>query len=227
MNLTLDFCGERLEVPSPDGIVIGRDADFVVDDNPFLHRRVLALSFRSGVWLISNVGDQLAATVSDGDGRMEAFLGPGGALPIIFRETIVRFTAGPTSYELRLEHDSPTFTAAPSSLTPSETGATTIGRVALTPDQRLLILALAESALDSGGGSAAILPSSSQAADRLGWTTTKFNRKLDNVCAKLTGLGVRGLHGDVANLASNRRARLVEYALAVRLVTRDDLVVLD
>jgi hypothetical protein len=31
------------------------------------------------------------------------------------------------------------------------------------------------------------------------------------------------LHGEPGRLASNRRARLVEYSLAVRLVTRDDL----
>ncbi len=71
-----------------------------------------------------------------------------------------------------------------------------------------------------------VLPTSSQAAKRLGWTTTKFNRKLDNVCDKLSKLGVRGLQGDLGALASNRRARLVEYALAVRLVTRHDLELL-
>ena len=64
------------------------------------------------------------------------------------------------------------------------------------------------------------MPSSSEAATRLGWTTTKFNRKLDNVCQKLAAQGVRGLHGEPGRLASNRRARLVEYAIAVRLITR-------
>jgi hypothetical protein len=71
------------------------------------------------------------------------------------------------------------------------------------------------------------MPSSGEAAQRLGWTTTKFNRKLDNVCQKLSAQGVRGLHGEPGRLASNRRARLVEYALAVRLVTRDDLALID
>jgi hypothetical protein len=107
------------------------------------------------------------------------------------------------------------------------TGATTVGRVALTRDQRLLILALAEPALRGDGRSATALPSSPQAAKRLGWTTTKFTRKLDNVCHKLAATGVRGLHGGPGVLASNRRARLVEYALAVRLVARRDLAELD
>jgi len=38
---------------------------------------------------------------------------------------------------------------------------------------------------------------------------------------------VSGLHGAPGQLASNRRARLVEYAMAVRMITRDDLALLD
>src|SRR5690606_16004299 len=106
-------------------------------------------------------------------------------------------------------------------------GDTTMGEITLTPDQLRLVLVLAEPALEGAGRSAAMLPSSSQAARRLGWTTRKFNRKLDHVCHKLAATGVRGLRGDLGQLASNRRARLVEYALGTRLVTRDDLVLLD
>jgi hypothetical protein len=97
----------------------------------------------------------------------------------------------------------------------------------MTPDQLRLVLALAEPALRGGGRAGSTLPSSGDAARRLGWTTTKFNRKLDNVCQKLAAQGVRGLHGDPGRLASNRRARLVEYALAVRLVTGDDLELIE
>jgi hypothetical protein len=107
-----------------------------------------------------------------------------------------------------------------------ELGETTTGRVAFTPDQKLLILALAEDILRRGRGQGAVPPSRA-AAERLGWTMTRFNRKLDNVCEKLTRLGVRGLHGSVDRTASTRRARLVEYALASQLVTRHDLVLLD
>jgi hypothetical protein len=38
---------------------------------------------------------------------------------------------------------------------------------------------------------------------------------------------VRGLHGGPDRLAVNRRARLVEYALASRMVEKPDLVLLD
>ena len=65
------------------------------------------------------------------------------------------------------------------------------------------------------------------AAERLGWTMSRFNRKLDNVCDKLDRLGVRGLRGGPGKLASNRRARLVEHAVFSRLVTSEDLPLLD
>ncbi len=228
MGLRLEFAGETIEVTAGAPFVVGREGDLVVDENRFLHRQFLTLSDRSGVWVLANVGDQLAATVSDSEGRLEAFLGPGAVLPIVFEVTTVRFTAGPTTYEFTLHNDAPAFAASPvltanDDRDTSSKANTTIGRVLLTHDQRLLILALAESGLRSAGSQSAVLPTSAQAAKRLGWTTTKFNRKLDNVCDKLSKLGVRGLQGDIGSLASNRRARLVEYALAVRLVTRDDL----
>ena len=222
---TIDFCGETAEIDH-EPFTIGRDADFVIeDDNRFLHRQFLSLSSQQEVWLLANVGGQLTATVSDAEGRLEAFLAPGAVLPLVFDETLVRFTAGPTTYEFTIRLPDPAFVASP--VDENEAGDTTIGRVSMTPDQMRLVLALAEPALRGTGRAGSAMPSSGEAAARLGWTTTKFNRKLDNVCQKLAAQGVRGLHGEPGRLASNRRARLVEYALAVRLVTRDDLDLLD
>jgi hypothetical protein len=77
-----------------------------------------------------------------------------------------------------------------------------------------------------GTGMSAI-PSSAEAAARLGWTTTRFNRKLDNVCDKFDRIGVPGMRGGARGSAINRRARLVEHVIASRLVDRADLVLLD
>ena len=218
------FCGEVAPV-THEPFTIGRDADLVIeDDNRFLHRRFLSLSTSQGVWLLANVGTQLTATVSDPEGRLEAFLSPGAVLPLVFGETLVRFTAGPTSYEFSVVLPDPAFVAG--QIDENDSGDTTVGRTVMTPDQLRLILALAEPALLGRARRGTALPSSADAAHRLGWTTTKFNRKLDNVCQKLAAQGVRGLHGEPGRLASNRRARLVEYALAVRLVTRDDLALI-
>jgi hypothetical protein len=225
MNPCIDFCGETAPIDRQP-FTIGRDADLVLDDdNRHLHRHFLSVSQQQGIWLLANVGGQLTATVSDAAGRLEAFLAPGAVLPLVFEHTVVRFTAGPTTYEFSIVMPDPAFAAAPSE--PSEQGDTTVGRVAMTPDQLRLIVAIAEPALRGDGRAATTLPSNQQVATRLGWRLTRVNRKLDNVCQKLAAQGIRGLHGAPGQLASNRRARLVEYALAVRMVGRDDLALLD
>ncbi|MGH9272391.1 MAG: hypothetical protein ACRDZ2_14075 [Ilumatobacteraceae bacterium] len=221
---TIEFAGSRHCVDR-EPFSIGREGDLVIDENPFLHRRFLTMSRHGGVWTLRNVGDRLTATVSDGDGRLEAFLAPGAVLPIISGCLNVRFTAGPTTYELTIWSSDPEPATGAGDVWLF--GETTVGRVNMTPDQRRLIVALAEPALRGESRAVSALPSSSEAARRLGWTTTKFTRKLDNVCQKLSAAGVRGLHGDPGRLASNRRSRLVEYALAVRLVTAQDLPSLD
>lgn len=224
-TVVVDFCGEKFEVKSGESLTIGREADVTIDDNPFLHRVFLLIDDRDGIWFIHNVGSQLGATVADATGRMEAFLSPGAALPLVFGDTSVVFTAGPTTYDLQIQAQHSLYT--PPVIESVDVGEATAGQVPLTVEQRLLILALAEPRLKRGSGGATTLPSSPQAAKRLGWSSTKFNRKLDNVCDKLAKAGVRGLQGDVASYASNRRSRLVEYAVATRLVSVSDLRYLD
>ncbi|HZB40565.1 MAG TPA: hypothetical protein VE487_06355 [Ilumatobacter sp.] len=225
MTPHIDFCGETAPIEHQP-FTIGRDADLVLDEsNRHLHRHFLSISQQHGIWLLTNVGTQLTATVSDGGGRLEAFLAPGAVLPLVFELTVVRFTAGPTTYEFTVGLPDPAFIAARSDSL--EGGDTTVGRVEMTPDQLRLIVAIAEPALRGDGRAATALPSNQQVARRLGWRLTRVNRKLDNVCQKLAAQGIRGLHGAPGQLASNRRARLVEYALAVRMVSRDDLALLD
>lgn len=225
MAVHIDFCGEVHPVPDDEPLLVGRDGALTIDDNPYLHRRFLEVSRRAGITWLANVGSRLSATVADGDGLMNAWLAPGAQLPVVFPRALVWFTAGPTTYEFEIVQDDPAF--VPTAPEPSVSGATTIGRVAFTTDQRLLIVALAEDVLRRGNRGSGTVPSSADAAARLGWTITKFTRKLDNVCDKLTRTGVRGLYGDASKIASGRRARLVEYAVAARLVSRDDLALLE
>jgi hypothetical protein len=225
MAATVDFCGERYRVSEEEPVVIGREADLAIDDNPYLHRRFLEVSSRGDLVWLTNLGTQLSATVADEAGLMQAWLAPGARLPLIFEKTIVWFTAGPTTYEFEVTLDETSF--HPVIAEPAEAGSTTVGRMSFTPDQKLLIVALAEQVLRRGNRGAGTIPTSADAAKRLGWTITKFNRKLDNVCQKLSRAGVRGLHGDAEKLATSRRARLVEYALAAQLVTAADLPLLD
>lgn len=220
-TLHVEFCDEWTEVDPSRPFILGREGDIVIDENPYLHRNFLELTF-DRLWWLHNIGSSLTATVSDDAGAMQAWLAPDASLPLVFTVTEIRFTAGPSNYMLGL-HLSEAPLAVPSTLV-RVGGTSTLQPVALTDNQRLCVLALSAPTLNRNRSAITDLPSNADAARELGWTITKFNRQLDAVCAKLERAGVQGLHGDYGQLASNRRARLVEYALAVRLVTPDDLV---
>ncbi|MGK3952155.1 hypothetical protein ACLKM7_07490 [Microbacterium sp. I2] len=225
-ELTVEFAGEEFPVAPGTVFSVGREGDLAIDDNLFLHRNFLTIQHVEGLWLLSNVGSRLTATVTDSGGRVQAWLAPGARLPLVFASTSVIFSAGPTTYELTIHAAEPAFRETQPEAEDDD-GLSTIGDVPLTHSQRLMILALAEPVLKREGTGMSELPTSSQAAERLGWTLTRFNRKLDNVCDKLDRIGVPGLRGGVRSYATNRRVRLVEHALAARLVTRDDLPLLD
>jgi hypothetical protein len=172
---------------------------------------------------------QLSATIGDEHNHFVAHIAPGGVLPLVFDRTYVRFGAGPTTYEVQLVLPDPPFSALDRDepVQDDELEATTRSLARLTPDQRVVVLALAEHAMRRTGSGPSLLPTSAEAARRVGWPERKFNKKLDQVCQKLARAGVRGLHGGPGDLAANRRARLVEYCLASGVVTEADLPELD
>ena len=230
MSVTVEFCGEEFQASEDVPLTIGRVADVEIDDNPYLHRVFLQVHREHDLWWLTNVGSNLTATVGDRQGLFQAWLSPGARIPLALEAFTVWFTAGPTTYDFDITVDDATFTSIVTEpeLEPEDSpGETTVGRVSMTPDQKLLVVALCESFLRTTYAGAGQIPSSAQAAARLGWTTTKFNRKLDNVCQKLADAGTRGLHGGPGKLASNRKSRLVEHALSTRMVTEADLALLD
>lgn len=223
--LHVEFAGELIPVDPSREFTIGRDGDLVVDDNRYLHRRFLTIRADRAMWWLENSGTRLAATLTDSTGRVHASLAPGARLPIVFDRLHVLFSAGSTTYDLELISDGG-YAVAPSRPA-AEIGDATVGDVPLSPAQRLLVVALAENVLrrtETGRGE---VPGSAEAAARLGWTLAAFTRRLDTVCAKLEREGVTGLRGGRGRLATNRRLRLVEHAVATRLVTREDLAMLD
>lgn len=224
-SLAIDFCGEWYEPLDDEIFHIGREGDLAVDDNPYLHRRFLTVSLAQDIWWLSNVGTRTSATVADVSGGMQAWVAPGSRIPLVFRQTRVVFTAGPTTYEFDVHLKTPAFRQEP--IEEEVDGETTIGPVVFTESQKAIIVALAEPMLRRDGTGYSSLPSSADAAKRLGWSLTRFNRKLDNVCDKLDRVGVAGLRGAGGNLATNRRTRLVEHAVTSQLVTAADLSLLD
>ena len=204
--------------------MFGRRADLEIDDNEFLHRRLGHFEHRHGLWMLRNVGRALHMTVLDTATQSQSVVAPGREVALTFSPALVRFRAGPTTYELRVNCGESG--GAPTLGTDETLDTKTLSGFPLTLSQRLLIVALAEGTLRDPASGVQI-PNSARAAARLGWSLTQFNRKLDNVCAKLTKAGVGGLHGKPGVLASNRRRLLVEFAVQSGLVTSDDLAVLD
>ena len=224
-RLTVDFAGEVHELNPGDTLEFGRGAELDIDSNPYLHRRVGRFEYRSGYWFLSNIGRSTHIVVIDSATLSQATVAPGRELALSFTPATVRFRAGRATYEVLVEgggappgvaerHDDDAF------------GTLTVSTIPLTPSQRLLIVSLAEPTLREPTAGIQI-PASRQAAARLRWPITKFNRKLDNVCDKLTKAGVAGLHGAPGALASSRRRTLVEFALQSGLVTTDDLALMD
>lgn len=223
--LVLDFAGIIYRLDPLAEFTIGRQGDLALDDNPYLHRRFLVMSAADGLWWVHNVGSRLSAALTDSRGLARTSLAPGARMPVVFPDMLLTFAAGPTAYELRLSCDVAGF--APSEQLEAGHGETTVGATRFTSSQRLLMVALAEPVLRRTGPGSSRIPPSATAAERLGWNVTRFNRKLDNVCEKLTAAGVKGLRGELGEAATGRRAALVEYAVATLLVGADDLPLLD
>ncbi len=221
-ELQVELAGEIWNVRQDQELTMGRGGDVVIDDNPYLHRHFLRVSFADGFWWLANVGSRASATLSDARGLTSSRLGPGVRMPLVFGHTAATFTAGPFSYEINLYVENPAFQTA-SAPSVSSAGDTTVGGTSFTESQLLAILAVAEPLLRRVGVGVWAVPTAVQAAQRLGWTQTRFNRKLDNVCDKLDRAGVYGLKGGRGRKALGRRARLAEYAVNARIVTARDL----
>ena len=226
-TLTVEFCGEEYVCDPSRPFTVGRDADLSVDSNLFLHRRLLEFVNEAGLWWVRNIGQALSVSLSTGDGTYQAMIGPGARVPLVFPHMLVMFSAGSFTYELVLSVAEAAYAPGRTDADQPLDGTETLGGVQLTPSQRLLLVALCEPMLKAGAMSIGELPSSAAVAARLGWPITTFNRKLDAVCDKLDRSGVPGLRGGVGKLARNRKTRLVEYAILSRLVTVEDLAVLD
>lgn len=224
-QLTLDFAGEVLVAAPGEELTVGRSGDLEIDDNPYLHRDFLKFGFGDGMWWVHNIGGRLAAHLTDAGGLMRSTLAPGARLPLVFPNSLITFAAGDTLYELIVDVTATPYD--PIHPAAARSGETTIAPGQFTESQLLAVLALAEPVLRRAGSGSGEIPTSSAAAARIGWTTKRFDKKIENVCDKLSAAGVRGLVGTGNRTASNRRLHLVDYAVSTLLVTPDDLPLLD
>ncbi len=225
-ELRVEFCGEEYSATADRTLSFGRQADIVVDDNRFLHRTLGEFRCTNGMWWVANVGSSIALTLLDDASPSMARVAPGTSMPVPFEATTVRFEAGGTAYELTVDVVGDGSAVPVDDVDEPEDPdlaelTMTTSSLPLTDDQFALLVALATPLLTGGGE----LPTNRQLAAGLGWTVTKYNRKLDGLCAKFTKAGVTGLHGSADRLAKDRRTRLAEHVIDAGIVTPNHIEV--
>lgn len=234
-RLQVDYIGEITVVEPGHDLTFGRAADLHIDDNRHLHRVLGRFRSHGDSWWLVNEGRSITIQIADADSRSSMMLAPGSEVALSFPNSILRFRAGVTDYELTLkvpdrdademddvDDAEELFGDVDDELLGETIG---LGDLPLADEQRLLLLALAESTLRDPHSNDE-LPTNRAVARRLGWSITKFNRKLDNLCNRFAKLGVGGLRGSIDQLATDRRRRLVEHAIESGLIDRAQLALL-
>jgi len=231
-DLVVEFAGDERVLTPGDELTFGRSADLVIDDNRYLHRLMGRFSWSNEMWWLANTGTSIALRLTDAVGPSYTKVAAGTSVPLTFETASLTFEAGGRPYELRTELlvEAPLFAVGALAEEGSSGGVdleatTTAGSLPLNDEQRVLLVALAEPWLRGDGPLE--LATNRQIAARLGWTITKFNRKLDWLCQKYAAAGVSGLRGSSDLLARDRRLRLAEHALDAGIVTAADLTLLD
>lgn len=225
-RLYLDYCGEECVVDPRRALSFGRQGDLVIDDNPYLHRVLGVFANRRGNWILSNAGRSIVLNVSDRNGPSSAVVAPGTSVGLGISEFAVTFVAGRTRYQMEgsLEAVEAAHDTDPERQWAGR-GQSTLewGVVELNREQRQLLVDLAAPRLSDPHAPDWMPEPRAACARRLGWSLSKYNRKLDHLCEKLHRAGVPGLIGSEGAQAAQRRRVLVEHALAVGLVTPADL----
>ncbi len=223
--LTVEFAGSRRTVTANgDGLVFGRGADLDIDSNPFLHRSVGRLVRRDALWWVECLGEWTPLRVTSAG--CTALVDYARSAPILHAESIIGFSAGACSYEIRLHLAEPPGPAVIVAQRPTDTTATFRSLdLPLTAEQRLMVTVLAEDRLREPTRSRQ-LPSNRDGALRLGWSVAKFNRKLDWLCHRLDRIGVEGMRSP-GRRANDRRIHLVNHLVGNGTITVADLAALD
>jgi hypothetical protein len=216
-SLHLEYLGDEFLLLPGDDLRFGRNSDLVIDENPFMHRVVGRFVHREGVWWLQNHGTRLRLELMDSDTGAVLEAAPGQQIPVLGTAFVMRFSAGPTSYEVGGRRSGNMLKVGAAG---EVVGTETIdfGSIPLSPEQHLVLVAMYESRLRLGG-----VEGNTVLAKRLGWPVTKYNRKLDTICDKLTRAGVRGVKGGRGVNAEGRREALVSYAVRTGLVGPNDI----
>lgn len=220
--LIIAFETERCLVAPGETCTFGRAGDIEIDSANRLLHRVLGRFFdQDGQWWLTNEGRSVAIVMTDLNTASYTRIVAGASTPLPFRKASLSFTAGRANYRMIVQNDAidPDMVSTDLFDLPVAETTLTTGTLVFNAEQFELLQALAAARLD-GPIAAADLPANRELAHQLGWTLSKFTRKLDNLCTKLTRAGVEGLQGSVADVATDRRVQLANFVVEQGIVTR-------
>ena len=223
MTLTVEFEGRTWEVMPGDELTFGRAGDVCVDEaNLYMHRIVGLVRHRNSQWWLHNSSQWIELHVHTEKGSRHTMASNTRLALVVNCE--VRFGAGNANYMVRLSPTNSELRDDVVRVIADAPSTSQFGVIELNDEQRLLLAALCENRLQRIDED---LPPNKDVANRLRWSITKFNRKLDHLCHQLENEGVAGLRGGRGHRASARRENLVDHAVATGLITVEDLDVLN
>jgi hypothetical protein len=224
--LEVEFEGATYAYDPGTEVTFGRAGMIAVGpSNTSLHRIFGHLTHRGDSWRLTNVGARLSMKLTDEGTGTTTELTPNGQHVLTAPATSIMFTAGDHSYEL-LVFQSDTAdnqVVAPVAFDDHRTTVSNDRDVHLSPNQRLLLVALCERRLRNPLDST--IPPSGEVALRLGMSLKRFNKVLGEVCLRFAVAGYAGVY-DPGGLATSRRNAIVDAAISDRLVRAADLATL-
>lgn len=221
-------------VGSGDVLTIGRAADMIISNDPFLHRQCLVVEGAETGFMLTNIGSSLRVTLVHEPSRSVSMVEPGGRHVLMEGSTSATIASPQRPHEVQLEVSGSSSPSRPVVQVPQ--GSRTARPRPLTDDQILLLTALAEPMLRDPTKSVESIPANADVATRLG-IGAGFNGRLDRLCAAVSRRGVEGLDALPSDdpvayptgprKQSRRRERLVLWAIAAKVVTEENLDALD
>jgi hypothetical protein len=204
--LIIDFAGEVRTVE--DRLSFGRTADLEIDVNQYMHRTVGEFVRRDGVWRLHNVGSHIHLTVVSNDGK-RVELPPKAVQILAASEGVVRFSAGPTRYEI--EYRLPDV-EVDTDLDPDVSGeSTTEFALVFTPREIDFLVAFARPLLMRTDGA---MPTYAEVARLWGVSPKTLDNTVQGIKRKLRGAGIA---------RDEPLEMLVSLVVRHGLVTREDL----
>ncbi len=159
-------------------LTIGRVADMIISNDPYLHRLALSVAVVGDQVEVSNTGTRLSAQLVHERTRTMTRLEPKGRCTLYEGRTTLTIRTSTHEHEVRFDVRLPARSGADPVDPPS--GLPTKRPHSLTKDQLLLLAALAEPLLLDPVRTLADLPSNKAVADRLG-IGAGFNGRLDRL----------------------------------------------